>query len=929
MRFRLALLTLLLATPLAAQSPVITNDSVVRTGTLPNGLRYWIRSNEIPAKRLDLRLVVRAGSILEDDDQRGLAHFVEHMAFNGTTRFHRNELVQYLESIGVRFGADLNASTGFDETTYYLPVPTDKPGVVERAFDILQDWAHGVQFDSTDVANERGVVLGEWRSGLGAGSRVRDREFPVLFQGSRYAIRLPIGDTAVIAHVQVAPLKRFYHDWYRPDLMAVIAVGDYPIDELESLIRSRFGDLTAPATTRPRTETVVPEVAGARVTVTTDPELSTESVQLLVRRPATHYRTEDDERRALVTALLSTIGNQRLGDIQRRPDAPFVSAFFGQSELVRNVEVFALVVNAKEGRTADAFEATLTEQHRLGVHGVLPAELERAKASLLRSREQSAAEQDKAFSSTHVDRYVDAFLTGDATPSARTRLALATRLLPTIMLAEVNAAARDAALGTDRFIAVRAPDKEGQVLPDRSALLAVMARVDTLTVSPWTETTVDGPLVAAPPTPGRVTSTRSHPDLGIIEWRLSNNVRVLVKPTEFRADQILVAGTAPGGASLVPDADVTAAAFATAIARESGYGSFDASALRRRLAGSIATVSLQLDDLTQGFTGSTAPKDLGTFFELMWLAATAQRYDSSAVTAFFNRVRPQLANRDRIPFAAFSDTITLTLSGNHPRAQPLDLARFNAVDPLRAYAILQDRFRDYGNFTFVIVGNVDTLTLRPLVERWLGALPTTGRKETWRDVAPPFLRAPVTKVVHRGKEPVAVQIALFGGPTPDASDATEAAAAAAGSILETRLLETLREAMGATYSVNVSAGVHAQPRKARIGSINFTSDPDQADSLWRAANQIIADLRENGPNAAELATHIEKERRETEVSARTNEWWLGTIVAQVDADEPLAAITGWSDRLDALTVARVRAAARIVFDPSNVARFTLLPEETR
>lgn len=929
MRLGLAVLILLLATPLAAQSPVITSDSAVRTGVLANGVRYWIRSNEIPADRLELRLVVRAGSILEDDDQRGLAHFVEHMAFNGTTRFERNELVQYLESIGVRFGADLNASTGFDETTYYLPVPTDKPGLVERAFDILQDWAQGVKFDSVDVANERGVILGEWRSGLGAGSRVRDREFPILFQGSRYAVRLPIGDTAVIAHAQVAPLQRFYRDWYRPDLMAVIAVGDYPADEVEALIRSRFAGLTAPTTPRPRLETDVPEVAGARVTVTTDPELSTESVQLLVRRPTTHYLTEDDERRALVTALLSTIGNQRLGDIQRRPDAPFVSAFFGQSELVRDVEVFALVANAKEGRTADAFEAVLTEQHRLGVHGVLPAELERAKASLLRAREQAAAEQDKAFSSTHVDRYVDAFLTGNATPSARTRLALATRLLPTIALADVNAAARDAALGTDRFIAVRAPDKDGLVLPDRAKLLAVMARVDTLTVSPWTETTIEGPLVAVPPTPGRVTSMLPHPDVGIIEWRLGNNVRVLVKPTDFRADQILVEGTAPGGMSLVSDADMTAASLATAIARESGYGTFNASELRRRLAGSIATVTPQLGELTQGFSGSTAPKDLGTFFEVLWLAATAPRYDSSAVAAFFNRVRPQLANRDRIPFAAFSDTITLTMTGNHPRAQPLDLARFNAIDPHRAYAILQDRFRDFNNFTFVIVGNVDTLTLRPLVERWLGALPTSGRKETWRDVSPPFLKDPVAKVVHRGKEPLALQIVLFGGPTPDASDAMATATNAAGSILETRLLETLREAMGATYSVNVSAGVLPQPRKARIGSINFTSAPDQADSIWRAADHIIADLRENGPTAAELATHVEKERRETEVSARTNEWWLANIVDHVETDSPLAAITAWSERLDALTVARVRTAAHIVFDPSNVARFTLLPEETR
>ncbi len=282
-----------------------------------------------------------------------------------------------------------------------------------------------------------------------------------------------------------------------------------------------------------------------------------------------------------------------------------------------------------------------------------------------------------------------------------------------------------------------------------------------------------------------------------------------------------------------------------------------------------------------------------------------------------------------MPFSAFADTITLTMSQNDPRSQPLDLARFNSIDPARSYAILQDRFRDFGNFTFVIVGNVDTVTLRPLVERWIGALPSAGRKETWRDVTPPFLAAPVSKVVRRGKEPVSVQIAFFGGATPDAGDDMEAAAVAAGSILETRLLDTLREAMGATYSVSVEAGVQARPRTSRIGSINFTSEPDKADSLWDAAGRVIADLRENGPTATELATHVEKERRETEVSVRTNEWWLGNIIAQVETDESLESISDWSKRLDALTVAKVRAAARIIFDASNVARFTLLPEETR
>ncbi|MEO5799319.1 MAG: pitrilysin family protein, partial [Gemmatimonadales bacterium] len=328
----LACLALLVATSLTAQSPALTADSTVRVGTLPNGLRYFIKQNATPAARLELRLVVRAGSILEDDDQKGLAHFVEHMAFNGTTRFAKNDLVQYLESIGVRFGADLNASTSFDETVYILPVPSDKPAIVERAFDILQDWATGVRFDSTEVVNERGVVLGEWRSGLGVGSRLRDKEFPLLFAGSRYADRLPIGDTAIIGHAVPAPIRRFYRDWYRPDLMAVVAVGDVPVARLDSLIRDRFGALRPPPSPRPRVDAPVPEIAGTRFSIVTDPELTSESIQLLVRRPTLPaYRLESDERRQLVSSLVSSIAGQRLSDLARKPDAPFVGAFFGPS----------------------------------------------------------------------------------------------------------------------------------------------------------------------------------------------------------------------------------------------------------------------------------------------------------------------------------------------------------------------------------------------------------------------------------------------------------------------------------------------------------------------------------------------------------------------------------------------------------------------
>jgi zinc protease len=922
-------LLLLVATPLAGQTPdaLIPADAAVRTGTLANGFRFIIRQHALPADRLELRLVVRAGSIQEDQDQRGLAHFLEHMAFNGTTRFKKNDLVSYLESIGVRFGADLNAYTSFDETVYILPVPTDKPELLERAFDILQDWASGISFDSAEVVNERGVVLGEWRSGLSAGNRIQDKEFPLLFRGSRYAERLPIGDTATIAHAVPAPLKRYYRDWYRPDLMAVIAVGDVPADRLEALIRNRFSKLTNPPRPRPRVEAPIPEQPGTRVSIVTDPELGSESIQLLVRRPSHGpYRREADERRVLINAIVSTIAGQRLADLARNPNAGFVGAGIGPTRLIRDVELFSVSVGPKEGKLTQAFEEVLREARRLAQHGVLPAELERAKASLLRGREVAANEQEKAFSNAFVDLYVDAITSGNTTPSAKTRFALAQQLLPTITKAEIDAALREQAAGSDRFLAARIPEKAGMTVPTQEALLAIVARTDTMTTDAWTETTVAGPLVPMIPKAGRIVGEKQNSELGFTEWTLSNGIRVVVKPTTFKADEIVVSGWSPGGASLVSDADVLNSQFATIIVQQSGVGDFDAASLRRRLAGKVARVSANIADLTEGIGGATTPKDLDTFFELLWLNATAPRYDSNAVAAFVNQLKSQLAGRDRIPTMALLDTLSAVMTQNSPRQPSVTAATLEMFNANRALAIYKERFADFGDYTFLIVGNVQLDSLRPRVEQWLGALPVTGRKESWKDVAPRPPAGVITKTIRKGKEPVAQQFAIFSGATEPPDAMTEMAAEAVGEILQTRLLEALREAMGATYSVNAMTEVSRQPHGEYNAMIQFTSTPEQVDTLWAAAQGIIAALRTNGPTAEELQKFVAQYRRGTEVAVKTNGWWLGQLRQAQQEGRPLAEILAWDARLTALTPAMVKAAAARYLDPKNVARFMLVPE---
>ena len=407
----LPLVVALLPDRAAAQADLIPLDSAVRTGTLPNGLRYYVRRNSRPEKRLELRLVINAGSVLEDDDQKGLAHFTEHMLFNGTKRFAKNDIIAYLESIGVRFGADLNAYTGFDETVYILPVPTDKPGLVERSFDVLEDWAGGALFDSSEVVKERGVVLEEWRSGLGAGARIRDQQFPVLFKGSRYAVRLPIGDTTVLKTANPAPLKRFYTDWYRPDLMAVVAVGDYDPARLEALIRERFSRLTNPATRRQRTLAAVPGHDSTLVTIVQDPEEQVSSIQLIYKHPPAPLVRQPDYRMMLARRLYNSMLNSRLTEITRQPDAPFAFASSSYGAFVRSTDVYFLSATVKDGGVQRGLESILREARRVDRHGFLPAELERAKASQLRSLESAYQERDKSESGNFAAEYINHFLT--------------------------------------------------------------------------------------------------------------------------------------------------------------------------------------------------------------------------------------------------------------------------------------------------------------------------------------------------------------------------------------------------------------------------------------------------------------------------------------------------------------------------------------
>ncbi len=921
-------LTLGLLLPASStQAQQIPLDPAVRVGRLSNGLRYYIRANPKPEKRAELRLVVNAGSVLEDDDQLGLAHFVEHMAFNGTTHFKKQELVDYIERIGMHFGADLNASTSFDETTYELHIPTDTVAIVSRAFQILEDWAHGVSFDPAAVKKERGVITEEWRLGRGAQARMQNKQFPILFRGSRYATRLPIGTKESLETFGIASLRRFYRDWYRPDLMAVIAVGDFDGAMIERLVRRQFGNIPKATSPRKRVIYPVPDHEAQMATVATDAEATNSSASLVVLRAPEESGTVAAYRRGIVAGLYNQILNARLNEITQKADAPFLFAGSGQGRFVRSREGYSLFTAVKEGGIERGFEALLTEAERIRRFGVTPTELERAKTIYLRQMEQSYAEREKAESDGYVSEYIDHFLTGDPAPGVRYEYELSKTIVPSITVEDVGALIKDRLSPRNRVVLANAPEKAGLAPPTESALLQVFDKVTRQALTAYEDSVSSAPLVSDPPRGSAVVSDKRDTTYDITEWRLGNGVRVLLKPTNFKDDEILMTGWSPGGSSRVPDEQLLSAALATAIVSREGLGTFSAVELQKKLAGKAVRVFPYIGDMQEGFNGQASPKDFTTMFELIYLYFTAPRRDSVAFGAFTDLIRSSLANRGASPDAVFQDSVQVTLANHHPRARPFTADRVGEIHLDQAMTFYRDRFADAGDFTFLFVGNFRLDSIRPLVEQWLGGLPTVTRDDSWKDTGiepPPGV---TERVIRKGIEPKSQTDIIFTGPF-EFTPVNRHRLGVLRAVLEIRLREQLREALGGTYGVSVGAESNRIPKSTYTFSVGFGSAPTRAGELTKAVFAEIDSVARFGATPAELAKVKEAELRDHETNLKENQYWLGQVPYSDQNGEPLGEVLGrMLERTNAITSEYVRDAAREYLNRTHYVQLTLCPEQ--
>ncbi|MDB4915294.1 MAG: peptidase domain protein [Gemmatimonadetes bacterium] len=919
---------LLLALPLSAQTPdlraPLPTDTNVHRGRLSNGIRYLIRRNTMPEKRAELRLVVNAGSILEDDAQRGLAHFVEHMAFNGTKRFPKADIVNFLERAGMRFGADLNASTSFDETTYELKVPTDTASILNTALDILEDWAHDVSFEAPEIKKERGVVIEEWRTGLSAETRVQNKQFPVMLKDSRYAVRVPIGTKENLETFPDSLVRTFYRDWYRPDLMTVIAVGDFDVAQMESAIRDRFGRIPSAVKPRPRVYAKVPDHAETLVSIETDKEYPSSTVALLWMKPSDSTRTVGDMRRQLLMSLYDGMVNARFNELSQLPDAPFAYAGSGRGSFTRTKDAYQLYAAVKESGFEVAAAALLSEAERISRFGFTQPELDRLRVNYLRSLEQAYAERAKTNSAVFASAYVDNALSGSPILGIENRQALAQKLLPTIKLSELNALARSTFTERNRVVLVAAPDKPEVKVPDEKTMRGIFAKARATKLVAYVDSTLDTPLVPHPPELGTIVSERTLPETGIIEWTLSNGARVMLKPTDFKADEVVFAAQSPGGESLLPDRDVLNASFASVVASVGGLGDFSDITLSKRLTGKRAGVGASIGDISETLRGSASSKDLETLFQLAWLRMTQPRLDSSAFEAFKNQMRSAMVNQRNSPESVFDDTITVTMSQHHPRVKILSPELLDSVNIRRALGIYRERFADASGFTFFLVGSFSPDVVRPLVTRYLASLPGLHRNEKPHDngIRPPG--GVVERTVRMGVEAKAHTQLVFTGECAYSYD-NRIVLGALRDLLDIRLREALREDKGGTYGVGVSASCRNLPAQRYEVSVEFGSAPERVDELVKEVFAVIDSVKAGVISDSNMTKIREIPLRGHETALRQNTSWLA---AMTDADEDGRDQRDFLRRpaiVRSITRAQLQEAARLYLRKEQYARFTLLP----
>ena len=898
--------------------------SAVKTGTLPNGFKYYIKKNAKPENRGYFRIVLDGGAILENDDQNGLAHFTEHMCFNGTKNFPGNTLLDVLQKAGVRFGADINASTGLDQVMYELPIATNDPKLLKTAFQVLEDWAHNVTMDGKEIDDERGIIVGEWRQRMSAQGRLQEKFRPVEFYGSKYAERNLIGDTNFLWHFPYKAIRDFYHDWFRPDLFALVAVGDFDVNEIEKMTKEYFGKMENPKNERKREHFDIPFHSDVKACVATDPELPYEMAQVITKMPGYDVNTYAGYARQMKEQLFDMMFNQRLSDISNSPDSPFLRASGGTGGFYGDINVYYGSVISKNGGIKNALDAFYTEMARVKQHGFTKDEFERAKKDYSAQLENMLSQEPTRENDSYVDELTNYYLKKGSMGGAQFDHDYGKQILAEANLDEINGFAKNYLTDKATVILIGLPEKADASKLSESDAIAEYKTDLTKQTEAKAETASNKPLFDRTVTPGTIKSSTKDEKHGIETLVLSNGAKVILKPTKFKDNQVLLSAYSKGGSSLYDDADFYSASLATAMITEGGVGQFNKIDLQKELTGITAGVSPYIDDNYEGFQGQSNRKDMETMFQLINLYSTEPKIDKSAYNAFLERLKPQLKAKGSSQQDVFRDSCSFVL-GNHAfRSQPLTMKFVEEADFDRGVQIYKERFSNFNDFTFQLVGDFDVDSAKAFFCKYIASLPT-GAVENWKDRGMGFPTKAITSSAKKGVEDRAyVQISVPGEFVWSTLNRQRMRALA--EVLQIKVTEIIREKLSGTYSPSVWISMHKDPKTQFSLNVQMSVSPKRVDELTNAVIDIIKEAQKNVDKVATEKV-LKAEVKQREIGLKTNEFWASAIEQFTQDGETYDEVENMDKAIASCTAADLTKYAKKYLDLNRVCKIVVLPEK--
>ena len=874
----------------AQQMEQLPVDSAVRIGKLDNGLTYYIRHNELPKQRAEFHIAQAVGAILEEDNQNGLAHFLEHMAFNGTEHFPGKGIINYFESIGVNFGGNINAYTALDETVYRLSeVPTIREGIIDSALLVMHDWSHSLLLEGDEIDSERGVIREEWRTRASAERRMWSKMNPLMFPGSQYAKRDVIGDTAVINNFSYDALRNYYHKWYGPDLQAIVVVGDVDVDQIEQKIKALWADVPQRENRGERPIYSVDDNKEPIVAVVTDKEAQFTRIRIDYKKPQLPDMLKGtivDYQQDLLCNIITMMFDHRFEELTLNPNAPFVGGGAAYTELVKNKDTFLGIVVAKAGQETNAYQALLEQLEKMRRYGFTDDELERVKTEILSSYEKSYNERNSRRNIQYTQEYIRNFLDGEPIPGIEWEYEFVKQVLPVLNVELINQLAMSLPTDENVIVSFTAPERDGVVLPTEDEIRKMLADVRTAEIEAPKNDSQQLSLIKKAPKVGKIKKISTNAELGTTEWILNNGVKVILKPTEFKQDEILMSAYSEGGLSMVDNADdLPSAIYATAIVAYAGLGELNNIELQKVLAGKHVSVSPSINQYSETMDGSSNVKDFETLLQLTWLYFTQPRKDEESFQTLMAMLETQLRNKNTNHKAIFRDSVSLMASNYSPRTILWDTAPLRQVDNNKAYNFYCERFSDPADFTFVFTGNInpDDPQTKKQIAQWLGGLKTGKCKKQKEHFVDRGVRPPkgVQKNYFDRKMTIhqTTNRIQFSAKMPYSLSA-ELNMEVIGRVLDMRYLESIREREGGTYGVGVAGYLNRLPVPQATLLMQFDTDPEKETRLMQIIYEEIDTILKDGPLDVDLSKAKESMLKDFEEDLEKNGFWHGTILPE-------------------------------------------------